>query len=689
MNRSPETLGRLFRRKPETADPQNVKEAGGSRPKISPGSRGGEGLGPERRLVLRGLLGFIALLVAAPGWAAAGLRETPLLAEKVAKGTLPPVEIRVPENPAVADVDPVGRPGGELRMLMASPKDSRIIVVYGYARLVAYTPSLDIGPDILDDIAVEDGRIFTLRLRAGHKWSDGHRFTSEDFRYWFEDIAGNKDLSMAGLPVTLMPHGEAPRFEVLDERTVRYSWAQPNPLFLPALAGASPLFIYAPAHYLKKYHKRYADKAKLDARVKDSGARNWAALHNKKEAMYKNDNPDLPTLEPWVLKTKPPSDRLVFERNPYYYRVDSSGQQLPYLDRVVFSIANSRIIPAKTGAGESDLQARYLSFDDYTFLKAGEAQNNYKVRLWRTGPGSQLALYPNLNVDDEPWRRLVRDARFRRALSLATNRREINQAIYFGLATEGQNTVLPQSPLYRPEYRSAWAEYDVAEANRLLDEIGLKRGRDGLRHLPDGRPLDIVVEDSGESRDKADVTELIRDSWRKVGISLFTRPMQLTLFRNRVFSGQTLMSIAKGVENGLATADMSPAEFAPTQQQQIEWPKWGQYFETKGLAGEPPELPSAKRLLELYEAWLGAADTGERERIWHEILRIWADEVYSIGLVAGVLQPVVVSDRLRNVPADGMYNWDPGAHFGMYKPDTFWFDDTAAPAASVASPAPG
>ena len=274
-----------------------------------------------------------------------------------------------------------------------------------------------------------------------------------------------------------MPHGEPPRFEVLDEHTVRYTWARPNPLFLPALAGASPLYIYAPAHYLKQFHKKYADKEKLAALVKEAGVRNWAALHNKKEAMYKNDNPDQPSLEPWVLKTRPPSDRLVFERNPYYYRVDSSGQQLPYIDRVVFSIANSKIIPAKTGAGESDLQARYLSFDDYTFLKAGEAQNGYKVRLWRTGPGSQLALYPNLNVDDEAWRRVVRDVRFRRALSLATDRHEINQAIYFGLAIEGQNTVLPQSPLYRPEYRQAWAEFDIAEANRLLDEIGLDMGR--------------------------------------------------------------------------------------------------------------------------------------------------------------------------------------------------------------------
>lgn len=644
---------------------------------------------------LRAVLLFFLLLVSGllpgllPAPAAAGLRETPMLQAQVAAGALPPVAARVPLVPEVADVESIGRPGGQLRMLMASPKDTRIMVVYGYARLVAYTPDLKIVPDILERVDVEEGRIFTLHLRPGHKWSDGQPFTSEDFRYWFEDVANNKELSTAGLPVVLMPHGEPPRFEVLDRETVRYTWARPNPLFLPALAGASPLYIYAPAHYLKQFHKKYADKDKLATLVKQAGARNWAALHNKKDSMYKNDNPDEPTLEPWVLRTRPPSDRIIFERNPYYYRVDRTGQQLPYIDRVVFSIADSKIIPAKTGAGESDLQARYLSFDDYTFLKAGEASGGYKVFLWHTGPGSQLAFYPNLNVDDEAWQRIVRDVRFRRALSLATNRHEINQAIYFGLANEGQNTVLPQSPLYRPEYRQAWAKYDIAKANRLLDEIGLARGDDGLRHLPDGRPLDIVVEDSGESREKGDVTELIRDSWQKVGIRLFTRPMQLTLFRRRVFSGQTLMSISKGIENGLPTADMSPWEFAPTTQQQLEWPKWGQYFETKGLGGEPPDLPAAGRLLVLYEAWLDTADTDERARIWHEMLRIWADQVFSIGLVAGVPQPVVVSTRLRNVPVEGMYNWDPGAHFGMYKPDTFWFDETPAPSASVAPAPPG
>ncbi|HKS89042.1 MAG TPA: ABC transporter substrate-binding protein [Stellaceae bacterium] len=628
---------------------------------------------------------LLALLIATGGSAQAALQETPFFAAEVANGNLPPVAQRLPQDPALAELETIGRPGGALRMLMASPKDTRLMTVYAYARLVAYTPALALVPDILEKVDVEDGRVFTLHLRPGHKWSDGRPFTAEDFRYWFEDMAENPMLSPSGLPLALLPNGEKPHFEVIDPETVRYSWSRPNPLFLPALAGPDPVFIYAPAHYLKQFHEKYADRSRLTEMVKQAGVRNWAVLHNKKGAMYRDDNPDLPTLDPWVLKTTPPADRIVFDRNPYYYRIDGAGHQLPYIDEVVFSIANSRIIAAKTGAGESDLQARYLSFDDYTFLKAGEKANGYKVLLWRTGPGSQLALYPNLNVDDPVWRQVVRDVRFRRALSLAVNRHEINQVIYFGLAIEGQNTVLPRSPLFRSEYRNAWAAYDIAGANRLLDEMGLKRsGEDGLRQLPDGRPLDVIVEDSGESSEKSDVLELIRDSWRKIGVRLFSRPMQLTLFRRRVFSGQTLMSLDKGVENGLATADMSPSEFAPTSQQQLEWPKWGQYMETKGKAGEPPDLPEAVKLKGLYGDWLTASTAAEHARIWHEMLRIWAAQVYSIGTVAGVQQPIVVNARLRNVPTTGMFNWDPGAQFGIYKPDGFWFDRAPGPSASAA-----
>jgi len=615
------------------------------------------------------------------------LKETPGLEEAVKAGTLPPVTERLPTAPLVVRPTEAGTPGGTLRLLMASAKDTRMMVVYGYTRLVTYTPDYKVVPDIAQSVDVEGGRIFTFHLRPGHKWSDGHPFTAEDFRYWFEDVASNKKLYTAGLPEQMMVAGKGPAFEVIDPETVRYTWAKPNPMFLPALAGPDPLYIYAPMHYMRQFNAKYADEKTLDELVKQNHVRNWTALHTKLFHPYHTDNPDLPVLDPWVLKTKPPAEQFVFERNPYFHRVDPAGRQLPYIDKVALVIADSKIIPAKTGAGETDLQARYLRFDNYTFLKDAEDHNDYTVRLWRTAPGSQLALYPNLNVIDPTWRQLNRDVRFRRALSLAIDRHEINQAIYYGLAIEGQNTVLPESPLYDPAYRSAWANYDPKQASRLLDEIGLtKRDSSGIRLLPDGQPLEIVIENAGESTEQSDVLELIRDTWAEVGIHLFSKPSQLDIWRRRVYSGATMMSIDKGVEDGLVSADMPPDDFVPTTQAQVQWPMWGQYLETKGKSGEAVDIPDVQELQMRYKAWFAAKDSDERAEVWRKILEIHADDVFSIGLIAGVPQPVVVSNKLHNVPQEGIFNWVPGAFFGYYHMDTFWLTPDGSNQASTSPP---
>ena len=612
--------------------------------------------------------------------AAALYVETPSLAARVASGGLPPVEQRLPARPSV--VDPAaaglvpGRHGGELRLLMGRAKDVRLMVVYGYARLVAYNLDYRLTPDLLEGVDVEDGRVFTLRLRPGHRWSDGHPFTSEAFRYYWEDIATNESLSPFGPPRVYLVEGEPPRFEVLDAHTVRYSWPRPNPFFLPALAGARPEPLYAPAHYLGAFHARYADETALNRLAQEEGKRNWAALHTGRFRPYKNTNPDLPSLQPWVNTIAPPSQRYVFVRNPYFHRVDASGRQLPYIDRVVMNISDGKLIPAKTGAGESDLQARHLGFDDYTFLKQSEKRNAKQVRLWETTRGAHVALYPNLNVEDAGWRTLLHDVRFRRALSLAIDRHEINQVIYFGLATEGNDTVHAKGPLYEEAYRTRWARFDLDAANALLDEIGLvERNDEGIRLMPDGRPLEIIVETAGEDTEQTDVLELVGWTWKEAGIKLFSKPLQREVFRNRIASGQTVVSVWGGLENGLPLPDMSPRDLAPTRQDQFQWPRWGQFYETAGASGEAPALAPARELAELSRRWLSAPDTGARRAIWERMLRIRADNAFSIGIVSGVPQPVVVDARLRNVPEKGIYNWDPGAHFGIYRPDTFWFED--------------
>ncbi|MCZ6841954.1 MAG: ABC transporter substrate-binding protein, partial [SAR324 cluster bacterium] len=329
---------------------------------------------------------------------------------------------------------------------------------------------------------------------------------------------------------------------------------------------------------------------------------------------------------------------------------------------------------AKSGAGETDLQARGLDFNDYTFLKMGEKRNKFQVRLWKEARGAHLALYPNLNVNDPQWRKLFRDVRFRRALSMAINRHEINQVLFYGLTLEGNNTVQPDSPLYEDRFRTNWTKFDLKHANRLLDELGLtERRRDGVRLLPDGRAMEIIVETAGERTLQTDVLELIGDSWLKAGIKIFVKPSQREVFRRRIFSGDTQMSIWYGLENGMATPESDPWELAPVAQITLQWPKWGRYYQSKGRTGQPPDMALARELLELYKAWQTATSSIQRTEIWKRMLEIHADQLFTLGLVSGMFQPVVVSDNMANVPETGVYNWDPGSFFGIYRPDTFWF----------------
>jgi peptide/nickel transport system substrate-binding protein len=626
--------------------------------------------------VIARLFALVALLcVAAPVLA----NEPPVLAEEVAAGRLPPLAQRLPHPPRVVDVArpgwTVGRYGGDLHMLMAKDRDIRMMVVYGYTRLVGYDEQLHLRPDILERVDNDGNRVFTLHLRPGHKWSDGQPFTTEDFRYYWEDVANNKDLSPFGLPRALLVDRRGPRFEVLDATTVRYSWDSPNPQFLAALAAPSPLFIYRPAHYLKQFHARYVGLAKANAIASAAGSRNWAGYHQKLDEQFRFDNPALPTLEPWINTTALPTTRFVLVRNPYFHRVDRDGRQLPYIDRVIVNVTDDKLIPARTGAGSVDLQMRYLRFDNYTFLKQAETRNRYHVYLWEKAIGSQVALYPNQNVEDPVWRKLMRDVRFRRALSLGIDRHEINEVVYFGLGEESANTVLPRSELFRPQFRKAYASFDLKAANALLDALGLtQRNDDGLRLLPDGRPMEIIVDTAGESTEETDVLELVRDSWRKLGIALFPRPSQREVFRKRVFSGKAMMSVWSGLSNAIPTPEMSPSELAPTTQEQLEWPMWGQYYELLGNGGEKPSPPDVRKLVQLYDEWRQAHTDDERERVWLAMLAIHADQVYTIGTVTHALQPVVVRDDLKNVPKEGVMSWDPGAYFGMYHVDTFWFD---------------
>jgi len=604
--------------------------------------------------------------------------EIPMLKHAVESGSLPPMVDRLPKNPLrvpLMEGQRLGQYGGDLNSLIGNASDVKLMFVHGYARLVGYTSDLKLAADIAESYEVTDNRVFTFRLRDGHRWSTGKPFTSEDFRYWWEDVANNKKLSPTGPPASLLVEGEYPKVTFPDKLTVRYEWSKPNPDFLGLIASASPLLIYRPSEYLKPFHDRYIDKSKMN-KIQKIKLKSWASKHNRLDNLYKFDNPQLPTLQPWRNTTSAPAIRFIGERNPYFHRVDSDGRQLPYIDRFILSVSEPKLISAKAASGDVDLQVRAIKLQDATFLKANEKRSKYRTLLWPTVRGSHFALFPNLNANDPIWRKLLRDVRFRRALSLAIDREEVNDVLFFGLAKEGNNTVQEQSSLYQEALKTKWATLDIDKANALLDEIGLiERNEEGLRLMPDGRSLSIIVETAGESSERADVLELVRDSWREIGIALYTKPSQRAVFRNRIFAGETLISVWSGLENGVPSPSSTPAALATTSQLSYQWPKWGQYFETKGQSGEPVDMPNVARLNVLYSKWQKSDNDEDRTVIWKEMLNIHVDQQYTIGVVSGILQPVVVTNTLQNVPKSAIFNWNPGAHFGIYHPDIFWFDD--------------
>lgn len=628
---------------------------------------------------MRKLLSSFLCFVMLAGMACAnGLKPVPSLANRVADGSLPVIAERVPSAPMVVDLAAKGREigeyGGVLRTMVARKKDIRQMVVYGYARLVGYDHNYELKADLLKSFENEGNRRITFHLREGHRWSDGHPFTSEDFRYYWEDTVGNAELSPGGVPSFLLANGKPPVVSFPDALTVIYEWEDPHPTFLTELGQARPPFIYRPAHHLKKYHIKYGNAEKLAKKAEEKGVSSWAALHNKKDNMYKFKDASLPTLQPWLNTGEKSSSRMIFERNPFFHRIDTAGHQLPYIDRVEMQIAASGVLPAKTNAGEADLQSRSLSFDDISILKRGEAEGNYSTQLWPNGNASHIAIYPNLNYTDPEFRELFRDVRFRRALSLAIDRRIINRSLYFGLAREVGMSVLPDSPLHKPENDAAWAAFDIETADALLDEIGLKEVRgDGIRLLPSGRPLTIVVQTAGERREVEDSLQLVAETWAEIGVELIMRPLDRDNLRNQVYSGHSMMAVWFGWDNGLPNPDTSPAYLAPRFQEFFAWPKWGQNYQTKGESGEAPDLPEAQELMELSLGWDRTSDTGERTVIWERMLAIHADQVYGIGIVNAAPQPVVVSNDLLNMPDGGIWCWEPGAHFGVHRIDEFFF----------------
>jgi len=542
--------------------------------------------------------------------------EAPMLKKKVAAGELPPVEKRLPEEPLVVQpADKIGRYGGTLRNATC---DWNWLGDMRWDHPLVYSSDMkEIKPNIFKSWEVsKDARTFIFHLRKGMKWSDGHPFTADDFMFWYEDVALNKELSPGGV-AELKVGGEMGKMEKIDDYTIKMSFVKPYGVLLEKLCRWRPR-PYLPKHYLKQFHPRYTQKDKLDEIVKKEGFESWVDLFGAKEDPDADACPGTPTISAWIPLNKfgEPVQRYV--RNPYYWKIDTAGNQLPYIDRLEeYLVADKEAVLLKALAGEVDFQDPYqLGYaTNYPVLKKNEKRGNYRL-VPQTGWCDTLGVVVfNYSHKDPVLRKIFRDKRFRIALSVAINRDEINKVVFKGMYKTTSVPAPPDGPPYHGELPQfhIYSQYDPQLANHLLDVMGLKWDKDHkIRLRPDGKPLQLVAVVQTGWVQQVPIAEMYKKYWKNIGIEITIKPVSEQFYSQRRAGGMYDIGIQPvnwGGRRPIIAA--MRGEPVPIGTNWCVNPPWGLWFITQGKKGEePPE--DVKRLYEIHQEFMAEPDPEKR-----------------------------------------------------------------------------
>lgn len=592
--------------------------------------------------------------------------EAPMLAEMVAAGELPPVEERLPANPPVTEVySEIGQYGGILHTGSADPGGYRdgwwVVSAEGLLRVGPAASSVH--PNLVSEWTLsEDGTSLTMHLVEGVKWSDGTPFTTDDILFWYEDVLQNEELTPA-VSTIWKPGGALFELTIIDEYNFQMDFAAPYPDILPTLAhvnGVQPVFY--PRHYLKDFHAEYADADALAAKVADAGHETWVDLWGEvtSQSMVVPRTPGIPTLQAHILVEASP-EFYVFERNPYYWRVDAEGNQLPYIDGFDVTVVNSQeTMTARTITGDFDLASHTTALTNYSLYAENAEQAGYQVYLWPRATAWSVVM--NLTSEDPVLRELFNDFRFRQALSVSIDREEVNNVVFFGLGKPEQHHVVQGSSYYEEDLVMLYAEYDVDLANELLDSMGLtERDGDGYRLGPDGNRINWTIEAPDLSPQYAPIAELLVEYWREIGLDAEFELLAFSLVNERWPANQADMGI-RGF-SGLTDFQFStgsPCAWAPVLPNDANcmgWVLWAQWYGSGGEIGEePPE--EIKELLDAFDELTTTVDNERRAELGKMLARHTAEQLTAIGINMNPPRPVIVSNRLYNVPEDGLWGWD-------------------------------
>ncbi|MFI7700381.1 ABC transporter substrate-binding protein [Nonomuraea sp. NPDC049480] len=594
-------------------------------------------------------------------------KEAPALAELVKSGKLPPLAQRLPKNPlVVTPLQGPGKYGGTWASAMVGEDDLDWLTnTLGYEPLVRLKPGTNgqKGPDdIVANVAEFEvkggGREYVFRLREGLKWSDGRPCTADDLMFAFEDVATYHDLHTTGIYDLYLENGsttERVKVEKLDERTVRYVYKEPKAGFLFQIAVATferpgPIGFLLPKHYLKQFHKKYNPDA--DKLAKEQQLEDWVQLFMLKQDPW--HNADQPTLHAWkVTNAIGSGTALVAERNPYYWKVDQQGRQLPYFDRFRAEILGDvEVELLKIMNGEIGLQLRNFNTPENKPLVAqNAAKGKYRLFDVPSRLSNTMIIQFNQTHTDEKLRELFRKKDFRIGLSYAINRKEIIDGVYAGQGEPWQAAPSKRNAVYDEAFAKQYTEFDAAKANEHLDKAGLtEKDGDGMRLGPGGKPLVITIMASTEFPHHVQALEFVKKAWEAVGVGLRVDPVAGTLFTERSMANQPQASTYTCSDFDLITGTGGDHYYVPSNSGSARYAiRWAQWYGSQRKSGdEPPE--EVREQLDLFTRMRTEPDFAKALGYAKQVVEISKEQFYAIGISSHPDEYGVVSNSFKNVP---------------------------------------
>ncbi len=594
---------------------------------------------------------------------------------------LPPVAERLPVAPLVlTPVESVGQYGGTLRNISGDDLGflRQLIMVEPFAKWERDVSGMR--PNVLEGWVWNDAYTeVTLSFREGMKWSDGAPLTADDFMFFWNDMVLNEEV-----PVTF-PGGtvinEVPMtVEKVDDFTIKLTFSAPNPLFMELASRGhyNSAAWLVPSHFLKGFHPAYSDAADTTELMKyfDTGTRLQQI--------------GMPTLSAWMVTEYSPGERIVAERNPYYWKVDTEGHQLPYIDTIDTAIAAPGALPQATLlnsiGGNLDFQSRDYALSDISLLLQNQEAGNYTIKMWDRGDFAWPWIMIAYDHNDEGIVDLFYQADFRRAMSHAMDRDKINTVVSYGLATPRQFALSPESPEFRTpegaafyeEWANSYIEFDPTLAGSLLDGIGVvDADGDGWRDRPDGTRLQLIVDVAASDTQSIAVMDLIKEDWDAVGLETILNPIEWSAIDARAASGEMMIRAWPSAAGwGLLSAATvwAPIEAFPWSMGGISISR---FYQSGGTEGTAPRAGSMlEQLQAAYDVAIQTVDPAARDAALLQAYRIHVDEgPITLGTVGEHPAPVLVSNRLHNVQDTGLIGgWDLGFP-GTADPEQFYFTD--------------